>query len=686
MKPNVATEARLLPHGWCSDSIGNPPLPRCEAVVTKWTPHRLISMGLRLLTSGGLALAVAASAGSQAPAQHSGRFAVEVLDGASLQSDGKGPYVDARGLVGTVAVNGIALCMNYRICGTLPARPPATASDRALMLDLRHPVLSSGARDLGLVRATPSNFGVLWEQDSTRLASDNASGQARPVIRPVLSVPVGHSVVSQRVELRFFRDGVQHILQFGPWVAGQYQTQQGRYTGDGTTRGTIAHPSATEWVVRSGAASLGRLWDNQDPAHPKDLGLYRFSYAVRFRDLPPPTVSALVAGLADTNRAARRGRWAIRSLSKHAAPYVDALLPRLADARPAVRLGAMDALVTIGAGTSTIPLTAAPRLRAALADTLADVRSGVIALLLYVAPQEPATAAAFLHVLRSDPHGWPRYRAAALIDSVPAANRDTVIAALMHTIDDDPDPDVRDIAIETLRRIAPTDPRTAAILGRLLENPRQAHVSAHPAIFTILARSASLRSDGQGPYDQAKGAMTYFSGAAGVATWRNLDMLTNRPDSSLPPVPKVRSLVFDLTHPVAGSGAMPLGVVQDSVGRFHAFWRYSEAGGARRILGFEQVGPVGTSVESDRVEMWVRAGRDQYLLQMGPWGMGMFSDRGRVSGQATTRARITRTGPRTWRVEAPQGSVAQLWNVNDVQRPVPGGLYEFSFAVEFERP
>jgi hypothetical protein len=641
-------------------------------------------MRMRLLLIGVLALS--AALGSTALAQHSGRFAVEVLDGESLQSDGKGPYVDARGLVGTVAVNGIALCMHYRICGTLPERPPATESDRALGLDLRHPVAGSGAQDLGLVRATASNFGALWEQDSTRLSTDNATGQPRPVIRPVLSVPVGRTVVSQRVEIRFFLDGVQHILQFGPWVAGQYQTQQGRYTGDGTTRGTIAHPSATEWVVRSGAGSLGRLWDNHDPAHPKDLGLYRFTYAVRFRDLPPPTVSALVAKLADTGRAARAERRAVRFLGKDAAPYVQALLPRLVDSRPAVRLGAIDALMIVGGGTTNVPLTAAPALRAALADTLADVRSGVIALLLYVAPHDPATAAAFLHVLRSDPHAWPRYRAAALIDSVPAANRDTVIAALVRTVDDDPDPDVRDVAIETLRRFAPTDPRTKTMLGRLLDNPRQAHVSAHPAIFTILPNSMSLRSDGRGPYDQTQGAMTYFSGSAGVVTWRNLDLLTNRPDSSLPPVPKVRSLIFDLTHTVAGSGAIPLGVVHDSASRFHAFWRYSDAGGSRRILGFEQVGPVGTSVETDRVEMWVRVGPDQYVLQMGPWGMGMFSDRGGISGHETTRARITRTGARTWRVEAPPGSVAQLWNVNDVQHPIPGGRYEFSFAVEFERP
>jgi hypothetical protein len=223
------------------------------------------------------------------------------------------------------------------------------------------------------------------------------------------------------------------------------------------------------------------------------------------------------------------------------------------------------------------------------------------------------------------------------------------------------------------------------MLERLIENPRQAFMSAHPARITILSTSASLKSDGQGSYDLTRSAMTYIAGSASLVSWRNLNLLDNRTDTTDRPVPRIRSLVFDLTRPVPGSGARSMGVVHDSIGRLHVFYRYSDAGGVRRIIGFEQVGPVGTMAETDRVEMWVKVGTDQYLLQMGPWGMGLFSPRAHVTGEGTTRARITRAGPRSWRVTAPEGSIAQLWNVNDVQKPIAMGLYYFGFDVVVAR-
>jgi hypothetical protein len=76
---------------------------------------------------------------------------------------------------------------------------------------------------------------------------------------------------------------VQHILQFGPWTAGIYQgTNQIVFHGDGTTRGTITRVSETRWMVRSGAESIGRLWNNNDPSHPVDLGLYHFTYGAQY--------------------------------------------------------------------------------------------------------------------------------------------------------------------------------------------------------------------------------------------------------------------------------------------------------------------------------------------------------------------------------------------------------------------
>jgi hypothetical protein len=128
--------------------------------------------------------------------------------------------------------------------------------------------------------ADKANFGAFWEQDTTTRATYN--GREGWAIRSALDVPVGHTVVSHRVELRFFAEGHQHILQFGPWTAGQFQPNQGALSGVGSTPATISRTSDTTWVVRSATRSVGRLWDNSDPAHPLDLGLYEFSFDVRY--------------------------------------------------------------------------------------------------------------------------------------------------------------------------------------------------------------------------------------------------------------------------------------------------------------------------------------------------------------------------------------------------------------------
>jgi hypothetical protein len=195
-------------------------------------------------------------------------------------SDAGGSYSD--GTKGVVATGNVAIvmCTDQRTCTTYPEREPTEPSQRALLLDLRTPVAASGAKDQGIVRATAANFGAFWGQDTTKRAMVN--GVEGWVIRSVLDMAVGRTIESERVEIRFFINGIQHVLQFGPWTAGQYQPNQRGLTGDGTIRGTITRVSETRWLVRSGPESLGRLWDNRDPSHPADLGLYRFSYLVQF--------------------------------------------------------------------------------------------------------------------------------------------------------------------------------------------------------------------------------------------------------------------------------------------------------------------------------------------------------------------------------------------------------------------
>lgn len=207
-------------------------------------------------------------------------FSVEIPQGKSLMSDGMGPYRDGeKGMIATGNV-AISLCTDQRTCSTYPAHEPEDAAQRALILDLRSPVLSSNAKDRGTVRAAAANFGAFWGQDKTKRAVIN--GRDAWIIRSVLDMEIGTTIQSERIEIRFFMHGAQHVLQFGPWTAGQYQANQIGLTGDGSTPGTITRLSETSWIVQSGPDSLGRLWDNRDPAHPVDLGLYRFSYHAEF--------------------------------------------------------------------------------------------------------------------------------------------------------------------------------------------------------------------------------------------------------------------------------------------------------------------------------------------------------------------------------------------------------------------
>jgi hypothetical protein len=222
---------------------------------------------------------VATESSAQAPRPQ--LFVVNILPGHSLASDGNGSYRDGEERVSAIGNYAIALCTDQRTCSTLPEGEPTEPSPRAVLLDLTAPVMGSGAEDRGIVRAAAANFGAFWEQDTSQRTTVN--GRELFMIRSVLDMDVGRTIESERVEIRFFVNGIQHILQFGPWTAGQYQsTNQVVFHGEGSKRGTITRTSETQWLVRSGSESIGRLWDNRNPSKPADLGLYRFSYEVRF--------------------------------------------------------------------------------------------------------------------------------------------------------------------------------------------------------------------------------------------------------------------------------------------------------------------------------------------------------------------------------------------------------------------
>jgi len=203
----------------------------------------------------------------------------------------------------------------------------------------------------------------------------------------------------------------------------------------------------------------------------------------------------------------------------------------------------------------------------------------------------------------------------------------------------------------------------------------------------IIRDGFALSGDALGPYrDAESNSSVYQIGALSIVSWKYVDLLSNKP-SPTAKAARQRSMVLDLSRPVEGSGAIRIQPSKDDLARFHVFWKYEEGPPGKSVdkQYFPREIPVGTTVESDRVEMWTRVEGVQHVLQMGPWAMGRYTPRSAIHGKGTTKATITRESESSWRIKAPDGSIARLWDYSDIQRPVDKGLYYFSFDVVFTR-
>jgi hypothetical protein len=203
---------------------------------------------------------------------------------------------------------------------------------------------------------------------------------------------------------------------------------------------------------------------------------------------------------------------------------------------------------------------------------------------------------------------------------------------------------------------------------------------------SVLDVADGLASDGRGAYvngaDGIASPGVFGSWALNLFTWAGTEVITNRVRSGYDGPPPGRALRFDLSRPVSGSGAVSLGTVTDSGSRFHVFWRdLADVRTPVPILLMR----VRDTVVVDRVEMFLRAGGHQYVLQLGPWTMGRYSNRGgSMHGEGTARATAERPSYERWVVRSAPGSIARLWLFDDPQKPEDRGLYYFSFAVQFD--
>jgi len=196
--------------------------------------------------------------------------------------------------------------------------------------------------------------------------------------------------------------------------------------------------------------------------------------------------------------------------------------------------------------------------------------------------------------------------------------------------------------------------------------------------------AGGLSSDGQGPYIDRFGVGTVSGAwALNIFTWAGSDVISNKVRNGYQGPPPWRALRFDLSRPVPGSGAVSLGSVVDSVGRFSAFWR--DLPDVRTVVPILLM-RVRDTVVLDRVEMFVRAGGHQYVLQFGPWTMGRYTNRGgnTIHGDGTSRASAERPRYERWLVRSAPQSIGRLWLFDDPQKPVDRGLYFFDFVVQFD--
>ena len=165
----------------------------------------------------------------------------------------------------------------------------------------------------------------------------------------------------------------------------------------------------------------------------------------------------------------------------------------------------------------------------------------------------------------------------------------------------------------------------------------QTQIPPMARMSAVIYGGNSLKSDGLGPFvDGVKESGVFGRVSLNLLTWNHLDATSNVPYPDAK-APRERWLIFDLSRPVPGSGAKRLEQPFDELARFHVFWKHQHE--TETIVPPSAI-PVGTTVETDRVEMWTRINGIQHVLQMGPWGMGEFSPRALIHGKGTSKAKI----------------------------------------------
>lgn len=190
--------------------------------------------------------------------------------GYSVTSDGLGPY---RAGVANVRVSPVDVGAAFVLGGL--ARGPM----RSFSVDLNHPVDGDMGVPLGVIKADGAWHGPFMPAGTNySIEISFGGGGNSDTTQFTGDIPVG-ATVRGGIGLDLYVDGVAHVLQAGPGAWGGFCSADGSATyGDGTSMGTISHPTATSWVVDLPPGSVGRLFDiRREVKGAVNKGLYYMS-------------------------------------------------------------------------------------------------------------------------------------------------------------------------------------------------------------------------------------------------------------------------------------------------------------------------------------------------------------------------------------------------------------------------
>lgn len=208
------------------------------------------------------------------------------------------------------------------------------------------------------------------------------------------------------------------------------------------------------------------------------------------------------------------------------------------------------------------------------------------------------------------------------------------------------------------------------------------------ATVEIPAASVALRGDGRGPYLSRRDSVDAHHGVSfNVALLRPLGgaqpgMGPRR--TAYHPSPRVFEI--DLTAPIAGSGAVSVGVIRDPEASLHASYLFD----ANRVIWNSRDIPIGARIASDRTELTFAIDGRWHRLHFGPWALGACEEEyargGRINGRGTSPVWIERLSVSDYRIVADSAASGRLWEYVNPSQPIDRGLYRFPFIVLVKAP